>query len=484
MTRQEQLKEIGEMTPQDFMSYFIIPLPHNFYENKSNVFSKIEKTEWKIVNNTETFKGRQLNAFNIKTYVYENMIPPLEEKTHIDKYKSLLLKKELNKKAKLNEYEFTISEIDLWIFDENIAFFTIKTEINYAEYSINELSEFNRRFREFKFLDLDSGSDELLFSRVNGYEESKNGLLEYLIETTRVDEKSFLNIDKEQCTLSALSKKKTCKPNPLYPIYNTSTNAKLLTAVQTKTSTFSNTDEIEPLHETDLKPSTINGTSTLQEVPFYLASCLSLNPSKGNMGNEEYINSLVDNGGFNIWKYSSGITIHDSFALFGLGDDGGPVAQNMKGHFYFIYMLNLYINYQARFIENKLINEEFEALDINDWYTKLQKLKNQFITKEIGIKFQENELHKSMMSALGTENMLGEITDNLMETREITQSNMGIYFTLIGFIFVSILETPIKNFISNHVATIAFIAIIAAIAWYFKRRSVKKYFRLIKTKFS
>lgn len=479
MTRQEQLKEIGEMIPKDFMSYFIIPLPHNFYENNSNIFSEIEKTDWDILNDTKKFEGRQLGAYNIKAYIYENMIPTLDEKTHINKYNNLLLNKKFNRKAKIDIYEFEINEVDLWIFDEHVAFFTIKIKIDHTKYSINQLSEFNKQFREFKFLDLNSDSDELLFSRVVGFAESANGLLEFLIKTTHIDGKSFLKIDREECDVR---KNKNCQENPLYTISNTSTNAKVITAVQTKATTFVNEDEIEQLQETALHFSTINGTSILEEVPFYLASCSSLNPAKGFMNNDLYIHTLVNNGGLNIWKYSSGITIHDSIALFGLADDGGPVVSNMKNQFYFVYMLNLYINFQARFIENKLINEEFESLDISYWYKKLQKLKNQFITKDIGIKFQENAFHQSIVSALETDVILSEVTNNLMETKEITQNNIGIYITLAGFIFVSIFEEPIKNFISNNASEVAFVAIAAAIVWYKKRRAIKRWFRSIKTK--
>ena len=480
MTRQEELKEIGEMIPNDFVSHFIIPIPHKFYKNDSDIFSKIRKTKWNVINDISKFPSRQLGAFNIKSYIYENMISPLDEKNHIDRYSSLLLKRSINKQARIDNFLFNIKEIDLWIFDEHVSFFTIIVDIDCTNYTVNELSEFNRQFREFKFLDIKEKDDEFIFSRVKGFQESDNGFFEYLIALTMIDNKSFLNINKSECTNM---KDKNNKHNSLYTIYNTSTNAKVLTATQTQTSKFSNGKEIEPLHESDLHYGTINGTSTLEEVPFYLASCSSLNPAKGFTNNEGYIYSLVDNGGFNIWKYSSGLTIHDSFALFGLSNDGGPVVANTKNQFYFIYILNLYINFQSRFIENKLINEEFESLDINYWYKKLQRLKNQFVTQEVGVKFQENEIHTSMFSALKTEEMLSEITDNLMETREITQNNLGMYMTLIGFIFFSVLEEPITNLVSKNLEIIIPTFIILFVVWLKKKRFIKKYIKDLKSKF-
>ena len=256
-----------------------------------------------------------------------------------------------------------------------------------------------------------------------------------------------------------------------------------MTAIQTPKINYLNGEAIEPLHEGDLKFDDINGTSILEEVPFYLASCSSLNPSAGFTNNEEYIHSLVDNGGFNIWKYSSGIIIHDSFALLGLGDNGGPIVSNMKGQFYFIYMLNLYINMQIRFIEYELIDNEFESIDIVDKYKQLQKLKNQFITKEIGIKFQENELHNSMLTALKTEDMISEITDNLMETKEITQSHLGIYVSLGGFAAVSMLEEPLTIFATEYTEILGSILIITIGIWVkIKINFIKKTINSIKDK--
>lgn len=498
LTRQEQLKEIGEMVPQEFMSQFIIPFPHKFYDNAvgtfniftlpSNVFDDIEDLGWEILNEKEE---KQLGAFYIKQYIYDHTIPKLEnnkndkenwikrwkkdlknKKKYLENNSSLLLRKTINKEAKINNYTFMITDIDLWIFEEHIGFFVLNVDIDHKQYTIDELSEFNKQFREFKFLECQEKNNILTINKANNFAEPHQ-VLEHLLTYTQKHEKSFLNITKDECLNS--------------PIYNSSTNAKLMTAVQTDTTTFSKNNEeieIEPLHTSDLHFMTINGTSTLEEVPYYLASCSSLSPTPNWTNNEEYIHSLVNNGGFNIWKYSSGITIHDSFALFGLSKDGGPVVSNMKNSFYFIYILNLYINFQIRFIEHKLISQDFDSLDITYRYKQLQKLKNEFISKEIGIKFQENELHNSILSALKTEDMLSQVTENLMETKEITQSHFGIYMTLVGFIAVTTLEEPLTNFITSHGSEVITIAILSSIIlWKFKG-SIKKVFRKFRAKIS
>ena len=48
MTRQEKLSEIGKLKLSEYSLKMIIPCPHNFYENKKNIFDKIK--DWKILN--------------------------------------------------------------------------------------------------------------------------------------------------------------------------------------------------------------------------------------------------------------------------------------------------------------------------------------------------------------------------------------------------------------------------------------------------
>ena len=479
MTRQQQLKEIGEMIPENFMSQFIIPFHHHFYDNnasifaKIDIFDKIEESGWEIVNKNNT---KQIGAFNIKKYIYDNMIPKLDNKNaHLSKNKTVFLRRRIDKQAKISKFSFSITELDLWIFDEHIGFFVLKVSMNDTKYSINDLSEFNRQMREFKFLECSENNDVLTLKKAANFTEP-NDMLECILKYTQIDNKSFLNISKDECVDSL--------------IYSASTNAKMMTAMQTKTSNFLKDknnnkpgESIEPLYSSELNSTKITGTSTLEEIPYYLASCSSLSPSPEWTNNEEYIHSMVDDGGFNIWKYSSGIILHDSFALFGLNKDGGPVVSNMKNSFYFIYMLNLYIHFQLRFIAYEIIDEDFDSLDISYRYKQLQKLKNQFISKEVGTKFQENEIHKSIRSALSIEEIVSEVTENLMETKEITQSHFGIYMTLLGFIVVTLLEVPIKNIIVNHFVAVIIGASILLVIWLKFKSGIKKTFRRVLAKF-
>ncbi len=458
MTRQEKLKEIGNMHLSEYTSKFIIPVPHSFYENDKSLFKSIEDAGWTIENKSKNIKGK-LGAFNIKAYIYNNMVPELDEESFFDDSKTLILNKKFkDQKMKLRsldqkEYSFFLKDIDLWIFEEHISFFVLNIEFDYLKYTINELNEFNNIFRSFKFLKLTEQNDFINIEQTRMIDGEQSSFLEHLlklthIETVKKDEnKSFLKINSYDCTNQY---KEESSINDLYSIYNTSINSKLLLGMQTSTAQYEDGTEIEEHNEECMSFHMVKEMSILNEIPFYLATCTLFDAEKRSTANDEYIYELVNDGGFNIWKYSSGLTIHDSSAFIGLGRDGGPVVSNVKGSFYFIYMLNLYINFQTRYLEHSLIDDNFESREINHWYKKLQKLKNQFVSDEIGIKFQENELNKSMSRALKMQDILSEVSSNLVETKSITASNTGIYMTLLGFIFVSLFESPLKHIFSSY----------------------------------
>lgn len=514
MTRQEKLKQIGNMHLSAYTSKFIIPVPHRFYENDISIFKDIEKSNWEIVNKHKEIKdyfgvgghlkegARRVGAFSIQAYIYNNMIPKIDyvpKESFFNDSKTLLLNRKFeNKKVKLRslfdkKYSFFLRDIDVWIFEEHISFFVLNIEFDdSSKYTINELNEFNNIFRNFKSLKLTEENDFINLKETNKIRDGEqHSFIEYLLELTEIQtiekmtsrgeeivKKSFLNIDKCDCTNQYKSK----IINDLYSIYHTSTNAKLLVGMQTSTIYYEDEDhtyiKIEEDIEECISNKHVKEMSILSEIPFYLATCTSFTPEKSWTANDDYIYQLVNEGGLNIWKYSAGITIHDSSAFIGLGNDGGSVVGNVNGPFYFIYMLNLYINFQIRYIEHNIIDDNFESKEINYWYKKLQKLKNQFVSDQIGIKFQENEVNKSMSSALKTHELLSEVSSNLVETKSITASNFGIYMTLVGFIFVYLLDKPIKNIFSSYGTYLIVPGLIVGLILYINRIKIRKRFKL------
>lgn len=472
MSRQEKLKEIGSMKLQSYASKLIIPCPHKFYENS---YPQIKKTlsclGWKINNESE---GRCFGAFNIKPYIYENVIPHIngDWKSVFENNKSVILSKNnLNYKCTLEKYNFKINDIDLWIFEDHISFFALNIELDFENLEIDDISSFHNKIRQFKFLDLHLDESKKNISFVSsGYDETFS-FIDFLLQLTQDDsKKSFLNIEKEDCN----TLRKENKINNLFSIYNATTNGKLLIGMQSIDTKYSDGSDIEDYDDKNINFYSTKELGLISEIPFYLASCSSMNPQKNSTHKDDYIYACAENGGFGVWKYSSGLTLHDSIAFFGLADDGGPIINNVNTSFYFIYMLNLYINFQIKYIEHEIIDSDFESLQINYWYKKLQKLKNQFFADDIALKFQENEIHSTIARALKNQQLIDEVTNNLTTTKELTQSNFQLYLTALGLIFIYLFEESIKEFATSNASGIILFLIPALMLLYVKRKTIRK----------
>lgn len=464
MNRKEKLKEIGQMNLDGYTSKFIIPVAHNFFKNKSSIFKKINGIGWKILNENENI---QFGAYNVKQYIYKNMLPKLNTKTtasFINKFNNLVLTIEVDKTLVIDNLEVTLKNIDLWIFEEHVAFFVLNIT-NIANISVDSYTTLHNTLRNFKFINLDDSKSKIMITR-NGYIET-DSVLKYLCKLTEIKNVSFLK--------RPLTKDKN---DDLDTIYNTSTNAKLLIGMQLSQTKFSDGIDIEEYDE-DMNFDSLNQISILDEIPYYIASCLNMSlDEKSWIPNDGYIASSIKKSGFGIWNYSSGIALHDSCAFVGLKQDGGNIVDNVNNSFYFIYMLNQYINFQIRYIEKKIIHKDFEAKDINYMYRKLQTLKNQFISDEIGVKFQENEVHKIMVNALQTKEIIAEVNENLLETKNITTNNYEIFFTLLGFIFVFIFQDPLQKLAMQYTGILSTFILVTGTVCFYYRNKIRNYFKV------
>ena len=448
MTRQEKLNEIANSQLQKavdgyaYSSKFIIPIAHNFYENKKKVFSDIEDLGWTILNKKDK-KIRQFDAYNIKQYIYDNMIPNTKEldDSFIKEFSSTVLTKDIKHKLFItknkNNYEIILESINLWIFEKKIGFLVLnlKSEQNY---SLDEYSNIHFILKQFKFVNFKDKEDGTIEVSSNGYVDTDD-IIEYLLFKHKA--KLFLNITKEEL-------KET-------PIYQSSTNAKFIVGMQIDKTKFSDNTEIEDSID-KLDYDNLSEIGILDEIPYFVATAskMKYEENKSYINSESYIAKQVNDNALNIWKYSSGIAVYDSCAFIGLKDDGGPVVSNVNTNFYFIYILNLYVYFKIKDIEHKYIDKNFESSSVNFWYRKLQKLKNQFFSKEIGIKFQENEVHKMISKSLKIESLLNEVKNNLVTSKEIVKDNIGIYIAFSAFIVVNFIsnlfEDPLKEIIINN----------------------------------
>lgn len=435
MTRQKKLSEIGNLKLSEYSLKMIIPCPHNFYVNKENIFNEIKG--WKILNKS---KQKAFESHNIKTYVYDNVVPELNDKNtknFLEKNKTLIFSKKLNDRFELKDFKFIISNIDLWIFDEHIAFFSLEIELeDFQNFTIDQITEFHQSIRRYKFFSLKPGNEQYKKIIDNGNKETLE-YINYLLNLTNIKDKSFLNISLNTCKF----KSEKDEINEMYHIYNSTTNAKLLIGMQTEKTQYSNGREIEELEENEITLTSTKNVSILEEATFYIATCSSLTPKKDWIPNESYIYDCLSTNKLSLWKYSLGVILHDNAVFLGLNNDGGKVIENVNGSFYFIYMLNLYISNQIRYLEHMIIDSSFESLEIDHYYEQLQKLKNQFISDDIGIKFQENELNRVFIKAFKINELLSQVTNNLLQTKEISKNNRNLIFAILAY-------PLINNFIS------------------------------------
>jgi len=477
MTRQEQIEFLGQQKPskfndkKNFLSYLIIPIPHKVYDFKTidEFLNKVDEANWDFLNKQNK---RVLDYANsLKKHIYESFLPFYNEKKKdnffIEK-KHLLLRKKINKKFKIEskydngkttDNDFILEDIDLWILEENIAFFVLKFGIDeYSKLTLNDLSITNRTLKDFRNLQIKNNS--IIFDKENA------NFIDWLLNLTKIDNKSFLNIKKEDL-----------ESDDFYPIYNSSYYAKLLTAVHiniedTKLSQIEKTTQ-------ELKTIEIDGTDTIEEMPFLLATTSELYPSKMWEANENYINEMVNKGGINIWKYWSGITLKDSLSFFSVNDGGGMIVSSCKDINYFIYIMNLYLDYSIKLLEDKLAKDK-HFFDIEKSFKmaeKLQILKNLYMNEEIAIRFQPNEIHQAILSGLETKKLLEEVQNNVEKTYDRTKDNTGFIATLITItvalagLFVS--QDEIRDLIhKNIILTLILFLIIGLIIITFRRRLI------------
>ena len=431
MTRQEKIKHLGEQIPsirknkRNFLSYFIIPLPHKVYEMKIDRFLySLQKCKFEIINNTLNKRILDINK-NIKKYIYNDFLPEFnsayKKEFFIEKNHFLLRKKinefyEIQTKYDISKVKFNrllLKEIDLWILEENIAFFVTKFEMDKDnKLTINDISVTNR-IRDFRSLKIDENKKQILFDKQNA------NFIDWLLNLTICNNKSFLNITK-----------KDLEDKKLYPILNSSYYAKTLSAIHIELKNDL-LDEIIPIVTTELNTSEAEKVEILEESAFLLASTSEFYPIKKWEFNENYIIETIKENGIKIWKYWFGIALKDSCIFLSLNDGGETIINNCKDINYFIYILNLYLNYSVKLLEHNLIEKYF--LDIEDTMKKviqIQKLRNLYMSEEIAIKFQPNKIHKAILKGLETKTLLKEVEENIYKTYERTKDNTDIIISL------------------------------------------------------
>ena len=466
MTRQEKITAIGECSASIYkdianhMSYFIIPVAHNvFGSSNSLTLDKIKKLGWTMANvqvdetkkgstqeHKRVFREDPTNMNAIKSYIYEHMVPdfsyrkPKKEKdfrTFLGDFNNILLQKtDLHKDWTVTEVphnreptsmRIELDGIDLWILNKNIAFFTLRTKQSVSDTtSLSDISsKLNRVMREFRTVYVNEKN--------HTFSNAKNGgtpLVEWLFELTMIEEeKDAVNTSILGFSVAELQSSKYSM------IYENSYYSKMITAVHIDESTFAEEELIQKC-EGEISYDVYDSIDAFQEMSFLLGSTSELFPDQAWENNEEYIYNQLNLGGINIWKNWTGAALHDSLAFFAAGKGNSGIVHQARNGYYFIYMLNLYINYSLRVFEHKLIDKEFIDIEkIYPLYVEKQRLRNQFMGIEIATRFQPNFIHERISRAMKTDTIYSEIQQNIDNTLSLTQKNTDIMITAVLSIF-------------------------------------------------
>jgi hypothetical protein len=274
-----------------------------------------------------------------------------------------------------------------------------------------------------------------------------------------------------------------------YPIFNSSYNAKMITGIHIDEDSVAN-EEIEGAYTEDLISMYIDGVSTLEELPYLLATTSELYPTKMWEGNEEYIFAEIGNGQINVWKYWSGVALYDSLAFFSVAEGGSAIINSARNSYYFIYMLNLYAIYKLRYFENELIDDDFVSIEnIRPLLSDLQRLKNQYMCSELSALFQPNIVHQAIKNAIHVDDMYEEIKENIEVTLELTERNTDIIMTIVFSLFSMVglyfnQDKLIEVFTDHPKLSIAGLAVLAIVVlWGVSKRSVvMRFFKKVRAK--
>lgn len=502
MTRQERITAVGKLKPSTFswdgkevaknqMSYFIIPFAHELYQKKTpkKVIQQLETLNWKVVNNqekrilSESGDGRFMDS--IKLYLYDEMVPKFTNlQEHFALQKNLIFQKcdvagewtfsEYIRGDLVYEAKFLLDGLDLLIVDKHIAFLSVKTQLTLQNSdSVSDISShFNRNMRDFRNLYVNEKTKTFSNDSTKGV-----SIFEWFGSYVEVDGESLLSHSEKKLQDIQM------KPE-YYPVYNASYNAKMITAMHVNEMEVEG-EEIEPAFEDDLITMNIDGTSTIEEMPYLLATTSEMYPTKMWEGNEEYINEQIGNGQINIWKYWSGVALHDSLAFFSIGEGGSAIVNSARNSYYFIYMLNLYASYKMRYFEHELIDNEFVSIEnIRPLFSDIQRLRNQYMCTELSSLFQPNVVHEAIKGAMKTDDMYDEVKDNIEATLEITSRNTDIIVTVLISIFsvagMYFNQDMLMNFFEEHEGMAILIAFIAAFVIIFAVKKRSYIIRLIK----
>lgn len=449
-------------------SQFIITLPHAIFDginqhkflhskNINSFKEDMKSLQWEIQNKESVGDKPLQGSEDLKKYITNKLFPILNKSNQHDffiqqknLYFSLNNKDIINQTWELHYIDrddtkqtilFTIDKIDLWIMDNNICFYVLDTSFTEEQKrSISEISSiFNLKMRSFRELSIDFSTKEITH-KIEEEKDDTSFIEEILQHTLTKDEKNLLKI-----SITDL------KNEDLEQIYESSQNAKMISAIHCNLNTDFDLDEITFKE--------FGKISILEECSYLLGTFSSFPSFWPLESSEQYMYEQMKASSIQPFKYWNGIVLKDSIDFFGIKDGNFLFYDNnMENEVYFIYILNLHISIRIRQFEFKLIDEEFT--DYNNHvilYQQMQRLKNEYFSDEIARKFVPNEINLKMQNGLKYLGVYAEVEKNIKNTLDITKSNLSLLVSVSGFfmsivvVFSDDIQTYIKVYLISHI---------------------------------
>jgi len=437
MKRFDYLNTIGNEFIEEGKFKIIIPFPHRSF--KKIDYTKTDKkiNDWEIINLSEKDKKSFLkNDFiNLQPFICNNIL--INNKDNDDIH-CVILEKNWESNIKVcNEKHYCISTlnidtINLWIFEDNIAFLVLNFYVK-EKTKVNDVLETIGLLKNYRKIYFDDDSFSV---------KGNTKFIDFLYEISN----DVLNISKEDIDDNLNNKK-----DDLSFIFNMYEKAKIFSLIKINSVACNRL-------ERDLNFFDNTKYDFFREISFYFASGIKIDAQKGAYDGDIY--RQLEDGGIFIDQNVSSVVLYDGVNITVNDNVEKKKIEEYEINTYLIYMINLYIAYRSRYYEYKL-NDKYMFFDINAVisYKKLVFAKNFLFSESIGTTYKNNIIHQKVSNVLNSKNLLESVFEKLEKTQEIYTKNLNFIIAFFTIIFSFLFVEPVKKFTEKYLES-SFISLI------------------------
>lgn len=419
----KSIKLLGETKPSDggHTSIFLYPYNCKIIKNNNYFVNALKKNGW-------IYQTKEISDFHkiskITDYLKESLFSD----------KNMIFSKTLDIEYELwvdgeHKSNFKIDNIEFILFNDDILIFSIFTSSKDIIQNISSIlnremrnpsciyfDNINGRFLSFDYTMTDVEELKQKYCKQNKVIIIPFG--EYI--KNLLSDKNIIEIKELQSGKSKYAK------------YITSIHCNINNELEDKL-TYSYP---ELQHETDVSFNIlhlcVNNMSTSND--FIVAS-------KKFEQDIDYTRNCIKNYGIRLWSMWGGVASLNSLAFLSINDGGRSIVHQCNNEIYIIYLINIYIKLKLQSLDKNIIDENFMQISKSRLNLEnLFKLKAKYFSEEIADSFQPILIDKKIKAALGIDNLLKNIQENIVKTNEIVKDNNSSAFAVIVAIYVSINE--------------------------------------------